>query len=177
MEMDVSLVLELQRLSEQLAQIDLTKLEEEKERRKTKIEKLSEDAALGRKLERRFGEKRGPGRPKLHWKTRMARRKATKKKYYDQKWKPRRQKELAEELKTVEGWYAHITRLWKGERFSFEEWETELWPLLKGRVPTFKRDDTSLGWTLDNVCMYESGTRNLIYSPETLKLRDLGMYT
>lgn len=172
--LDPELVVELQRTFEQLQSIDLSKLDEEIEARKTKIEKLSEDVALGKKWERRLHKKRSPGRPKLHWKTREARRAATKKRYYENKWKPRRQKEMAEELKTAEGWYKHITRLWKGDRLTLEEWKEYLWPKLNGRIPVFKRDDTKKGWTLDNISMYESGTGALISSSEDYKLQALG---
>lgn len=168
------LALELQRMFEQLKDIDLSKLDEEIEQRKTKIEKLTEDVALGKKWERRLHKKRPPGRPKLHWKTREANRKATRKKYYDNVWKPRRQIELAEELKTAEGWYKHITRLWKGEKMTLEEWEEHLWPKLEGRIPVFKRSDTKKGWTLDNVSMFESRTGVLISSCEDYKLKAMG---
>lgn len=168
------LVLELQAVFDQLKGIDLSKLDEEIEQRKTKIEKLTEDVALGNKWERRLHKKKPVGRPKLHWKTREANRKATRKKYYENTWKPRRKNELVEELKTSEGWYKHITRLWKGEVMTLEEWEEWLWPKLEGRVPVFKRDDTKKGWTLDNVSMYESRTGVLISSSEDYKLKLLG---
>ena len=74
----------------------------------------------------------------------------------------------------MEGWYKHITRLWKADRMTFEQWEQELWPKLEGRIPVFKRDDTKKGWTLDNVSMYESGTGVLISSSEDYKLKKLG---
>lgn len=167
-------VLLLQEHIEAIMAIDLSKLAEEKEARKTSIEKLVEDVKLGNKLKRQFGKKRPPGRPKLHWKTRAARRAETKAKYYQQTWKPRRQAELAKDLTTAEGWYKHITKQWKGEKLGPRQWKDVLWPLLQGRVPVFKRDDTSKGWTLDNVVMYESGTRNVIYTPEDRKLKKLG---
>lgn len=172
--LDVKLVLELQEMFDQLKHINLEKLDEEIESRKTKIQKLSEDVALGKKWERRLHKKKPPGRPKLHWKTREARRAATKKRYYENKWKPRRQAEMAEELLTPEGWYKRITRLWKGEVMTQQEWEEHLWPKLEGRVPVFKRDDTKKGWTLDNVSMYESETGVLISSSEDYKLKALG---
>lgn len=170
------LVLSLQDEWEALNAIDLTKLAEEKEARKTKIDRIIEDAALGKKLERRIGKKKETkiGRPKLHWKTRIARRAATKKKYYENTWRPRRKAELAEALTTAEGWYGHITKEWKGEVFGLTQWKRHLWPRLEGRVPVFKREDTKKGWTLDNVVMYESGTRNVMYCPEDLKLAKLG---
>lgn len=171
---DAALALELQAMFEQLKGIDLSKLDEEIEMRKTKIEKLTEDLELGKKWERRLHKKRPRGRPKLHWKTREANLKRRKKKYYENVLKPRRARELAEELRTVEGWYKHITRLWKGERMTFEQWEQELWPKLEGRIPVFKRDDTKKGWTLDNVSMYESGTGVLISSSEDYRLKKLG---
>ena len=52
------LALELQATFEKLQQIDLSKLDEEIEQRKTKIEKLTEDVALGKKWERRLHKKR-----------------------------------------------------------------------------------------------------------------------
>lgn len=170
------LALALQEDWELLQAIDLSKLAEEKEARKTKLEKLVEDVALGKKLERRIGKKRETkiGRPKLHWKTRLARRAATKKKYYEQTWRPRRKAELAEQLTTAEGWYAHITKQWKGEVFGLTQWKRHLWPRLEGKVPVFKREDTKKGWTLDNVVMYESGTRNVLYCPEDRELAKLG---
>lgn len=168
------LVLSLQDDWEALQAIDLTKLAEEKEARETKIEKLIKDVKLGKKLERQFGKKKPIGRPKLHWKTRIARRAATKRKYYQNTWKPRRQAELVATLSTPEGWYEHVTKLWKGEVFGLTQWKRYLWPRLEGRVPVFKREDTKKGWTLDNVVMYESGTRNMLYCPEDLKLLRLG---
>jgi hypothetical protein len=170
------LVLSLQDEWEALKAIDLTKLAEEKEARKTKIERIIEDVSLGKKLERRVGKKREVkiGRPKLHWKTREANRKATKRKYYENTWKPRRQAETIELLQTAEGWYEHVTKYWKGERFGLIQWKRYLWPRLEGKVPVFKREDTKKGWTLDNVVMYESGTRNMLYCPEDLKLLKLG---
>ncbi len=170
------LVLSLQDEWEALQKIDLGKLAEEKEARKTKIERIIEDVSLGKKLERRVGKKQEKkiGRPKLHWKTRIARRAATKRKYYQNTWKPRRAAETAEMLSTPEGWYKHITKWWKGEMFGLTQWKRYLWPRLEGKVPVFKRVDTKKGWTLDNVVMYESGTRNMLYCPEDLKLLKLG---
>jgi len=167
-------VLALQHAWEEIERIDLSALEKEKEARKTGMERLLEDVKLGKKLERKFGEKRPVGRPKLHWKTKIARRAATKRKYYQDTWKPRRTAEIVSNLETCEGWYKHITRLWKGEVFGPKQWEKHLWPLLEGRVPVFKRVDTKKGWTLDNVMMFESGTRNMLYCPEDLKLKKLG---
>lgn len=164
----------IQRLWEEIQSINLEEVEKEREAKKTSIEKLLEDVKLGKKLERKFGEKRPVGRPKLHWKTRVARRAATKRKYYQDTWKPRRKAELAEQLQTAEGWYEHITKQWKGEKFGLIQWKRYLWPKLEGRVPVFKRVDTKKGWTLDNVVMYESGTRNMMYCPEDLQLMKLG---
>lgn len=170
------LALSLQDEWEALQSINLEGLAQEKEARKTKMEKLVEDVALGKKLERQIGRKREVkiGRPKLHWKTREARRAATKRKYYEQTWRPRRKAELAEQLTTAEGWYRHIIKKWKGEVFGLTQWKRHLWPRLEGRVPVFKREDTKKGWTLDNVVMYESGTRNVLYCPEDMALKKLG---
>lgn len=163
-------VLALEAQWEALMAIDLTALEKEKEARKTSIEKLIEDVKLGNKLVRQFGKKKPIGRPKLHWKTRIKNRAATKSKYYANTWKPKRKAELAQELTTPKGWYEHITRQWKGEVFGYRQWVKYLWPRLEGRVPVFKRDDTKKGWTLDNVVMYESGTRNVLFTPEDYAL-------
>lgn len=172
--MDPALVQELQELFNQLDKIDLSALEKEQEQRKTSIERIIEDVKLGNRLVRQAAKRRPPGRPKLHWKTRIANRKKTKAKYYQNTWKPRRAAETAERMLTPEGWYEHITLYWKGERFSLEEWLTVLWPRLEGKVPAFKRDDVKKGWTLENVCMFESGTSKLLYCPEDWKLAKLG---
>lgn len=166
--------LAMQEHIEAILSIDLSALAQEKEARKTSIEKLVEDVKLGNKLKRQFGKKKPIGRPKLHWKTREARRKQTKAKYYQNTWKPRRQQETAELLTSAEGWYKHITKYWKGEMFGLTQWKRWLWPRLNGKVPVFKREDTKKGWTLDNVVMYESGTKNILYCPEDMALIKLG---
>jgi len=173
-ELSPDLVLALQADWDAIMGIDLGKVAEEAEARKTKIERIIADVKLGKKLERKFGEKKPIGRPKLHWKTRAARRAATKRKYYQNTWKPRRAAETAELLTTAEGWYEHITKKWKGDRFGLIQWKRYLWPRLEGRVPVFKRVDTKKGWTLDNVMMYESGSTKMLYCPEDMALIKLG---
>lgn len=169
--------LALQAIWEEIQGIDLSAIEAERERRKTSIERIVEDVKLGKSFERKLARKNPVGRPKLHWKTRIANRKATKAKYYQNTWKPRRKAELAEQLTTSKGWYEHCKEQWKGEVMGYRQWNTHIWPMLKGRVPVFKRDDTKKGWTLDNVVVYESGTRNVICTPEDYKLRLMGAYS
>lgn len=165
--------LALQSVWEAIQGIDLQELEKEKEARKTDVQKLLDNVKLGKALERKFGQKKKIGRPKLHWKTKAKRRRETKSRYYQNTWKPRRQAELVEELTTWQGWYKHITKYWKGEMMGPRQWKEHLWPRLNGKVPVFKRDDTKKGWTLDNVVMYESGTRNILWCPEDLALAKL----
>lgn len=160
----------LQQVWEEVNAIDLSVVEKERQAKLSNMEKLLEDAKLGKKLERKFGEKRKPGRPKLHWKTRAANRKLTKSKYYQNTWKPRRTAEIVEQLSSPEGWYEYVTKRWKGEVFGKRQWMKYLWPKLEGRVPVFKRLDTSRGFTMDNIIMYESGSRNILFCPEDYEL-------
>jgi hypothetical protein len=83
----------------------------------------------------------------------------------------------ADKIRTAKGMYSLVVLDWrkKGKPFlSLEEWETVLYPLLDGRVPSFTRYDTEEGFTLENTVMADLDTGNIIFDGKEYILRKLG---
>lgn len=168
----------LQQMFEKIGAVDLEAVQERIELSKTALDRALDDVKLGGKMKRILAKKAKPGRPRLHHKTRAARKKVRKADWWLHREKPRRQARLALELRTAEGWYKYLMESWRKQKIkgnmSEEDWSGTLWPLLEGKLPVFRRRDTSKGMTLDNVTMYESGTRNVLFCPDEYKLKLLG---
>lgn len=154
-------------------QIDLGKIEIEKEAKLTPQEKMIRDLKANRHIKRML---KGKGRYKanLHWKTKAARNR----KYWNEIGNPRRRARIAETLNTGEGWYKYLVDRWRIHRtevrLTQDEWLSEIYPLLEGRVPIFRRYDTRKPVALDNVLVRDQDTGSVIFDGAEYRLRKLG---
>lgn len=168
-----------QQMWEKLDKLNLEDVLRRAELSKTALDRALDDVKMGKKMKRVLANKARIGRPPLHHKTRKARAKKRRRDLWMLKEKPRRQAALVEELKTGEGWFKYLKESFRKQKiksyFTEKEWLDVLYPLLEGgKIPVFRRIDTSKGMTLDNITMYESGTRNVIFCSEDYKLKLLG---
>lgn len=111
----------------------------------------------------RLKEKKKPrrvGRPFLHWKTRAKNNKASKAKYYKEKWQLRRQ---AMSL-TPEGSYELIQKRWKSHwEVSPLFWRERVWPVVSDRIYSIK-SITSNTISDSNLVVIDRYSKDVIYS-------------
>ena len=168
-----------QQMWEKFEDVNLEEVLRRAELSKTALDRAIEDVSVGRKMKRVLAKKARIGRPPLHPKVRKASRRKQKAQWYVLREKPRRTALIVKQLQSGEGWYDYLKTSWRKQKikggFSKEEWLEVLYPLLEGgKIPVFRRKDTSKGMTLDNITMYESGTRNVLFCSEEYKLKLLG---
>lgn len=160
-------VLELQELWEKLKEIDL-------EKARTPMSELIDRLKNNKEVKKALYKKRGPGRPRVHHKTKKKRKKA----YWVQVAKPRRAARLATELRTPEGWWKHLNTSWKKRKvevkLSYGEFVEYIYqPIIegKGRLPIFQRIDPHKAIALANVVVVDSTTREVLFDGNEHVLR------
>lgn len=180
--------LEASKLLDKIMGIDLDRMEVEKLEALRPVDRLVEELRRDGKL--RSGPKGRGLKPKdkrkhsptcsgkcrgncgsRHWRVRRRRERE----YYHAKTRAKRIDGKIKLLSTPEGWYAWVTKKWKGvEHFTLEEWLGVIWPAMDGRVPYFTRYDTGRGYTLDNLLVREDKTGDVIFDGKEYLLRRLG---
>lgn len=168
-------ILEAAKLLERIMGIDLGQLEVERFESLRPMDQLVEDLQRDKRLKHRGpkGSTLKRTKRKQHWRTTLRKRRE----YYHAKTRPREILAKAEQLKTPEGWYTHVTRKWVRmglEVFTLEEWVGEVWPTLEGRVPYVTRYDTGKGFTLDNVLVREDQSGIVLFDGKEYLLRKSG---
>ena len=170
-------VLALLELEQKLARLDLEKIAEEK------IAKLPEREALIRALEnnreipkRLKAMRKGPGRPKLHWKTKEKRRRETQRKYQATVYQPKVRERKARMLKE-EGWYPVLVEQWKAGKIEYdlsrEEWNEIVAPKVGDSLPNIRRYDPGKPVSIDNIWVVSTkGT--VLFDGKEHKLKELG---
>lgn len=165
--------LELVELLDRLRGISLTDLAVEQRAGLTPQERMIEDLTNNKSVQRSLRDKSGGTRakkPKPHWKTEAKRRKLR----YANYLKPKRIKEKALRLTTAEGWWEEQSLIWRNEaakkrdtsfvpKVTQEEFCEVLYPAFVGRVPIFKRLDTSKGVSLENLYIVDVDTDQVLF--------------
>lgn len=166
-------VLELLRTLEKINDINLDRLSTEKFEALRPVDQLVETLKRDKTLRRGPKDRSMGTRKKVHWKTK--RRKW--REQYHRNGKRYRLAKIEKQLSSPEGWYEYLIFEWKKDKVDFftrEEWLEVIWPALGGKVPYFNRYDTKKGFTLDNVVVYETGTRKVLFDGKEHLLRKMG---
>ncbi len=167
-----------------LEEVDLEKLEARRLEKLTPVEVVLDRAKAGGRLDRAVkaaGKKRGPGRPKLHWKTRAKRYREYHRKYqldrYHEVLKPRRKAEVIA-LLTDRDWYTYMLPGWKRRKVKVkitkEEWDRAVRPGIGELLPVVFRYDSREPISLYNILIKDSDTRQVLYDGKEQELRDKG---
>ena len=177
-------LLDFMRLSKTLEGIDLEKLEADRLAKLSPREALVAKAKAGGTLSRIVkakGATRGPGRPRVHWKTKAKRYREYHRKYqldrYHEVVKPRRK---AEAVKLLEGgrWYPYLMRSWKQRKVKVKltenEWEMNIRPLVGDSVPVIIRYDSREPISLYNIVVKDTATRACLYDGKEQEMKDKG---
>lgn len=169
--------LELERVLSVIKGIDLDRAIEQKQAEMLPVERAIARLNNGGSLVRRAKAK-SVRKKKAHWKTRQARKRAENQLYYARRLKDRRREELAEKLKTAEGWWEHVSGTWKRKRVGLkitkEEWLTEVWPKVEGRIFITYRYNTKEAMSLGNMLVKDSDTDNVLFDGKEYALRKNG---
>ncbi len=176
--------LELVELLGRLSNISLADLAREQREELTPQQRMIEDLQNNKHLRRGLTSKQGKGRtpkPKPHWRILAKKRKA----HYANYLKPRRTKEKARNLSTAEGWWKEQSLVWYNETkkkrstshpstITKEEFCEVLYPAFEGRIPIFKRFDTTKGVSVDNLYIVDVDTGKVLFDGAEHSLRCLG---
>lgn len=170
-------VIDLNKLFTQLEAIDLGKMEKEKTQVEI-VEKLENDVTLRRAILTGTKIKRDGRKTRMHWRKRLARRRA----YYASKVKPKRDAELLVRLTTPEGWYERITERWrkrdKVTYFTYEEFLEHFWWQIEDykALLTFRRYDRTVGFELSNIYVIDVREKRneVVFDGKEWGLRKLG---
>lgn len=166
-------VLAMQALAERLSEINLDKIIERKLNKKPEMSKARE-AKLEMKIKRTLKPKK-PGRPKLHWRTKEARRK----KYRVEVARPRRLKMESEQWQTGEGWFAYMSKQWRQNKYPVEltldQWLEHVYPKCKDRVFTVQRYIKKKPIRLDNIIVMASEDRTVLFDGKEFTLEQAGL--
>lgn len=131
---------------------------------------------------------RGKGRPKPRKTRRQLREEAKARRaktnyYYENKKRPRRAAREAELLGSdrAEGWWSILSRknasTWsrkEGWDITLEEWKEAIGSSLDTGVPVVLRYNTKKPWTLDNIYLMDTETRNVLWDGKEWSLRKAG---
>lgn len=158
-----------------LQQIDLGKVESEKEKALSPQDRMIRDLRANKRINR-YLKSRTPRRKKLHW-TQKRRNRLN---YLRAVAYPKRAAQLADSLETGEGWYKYLCTGWRKKRVGIEmterEWVDEVWPTLEGRLPVIVRYDSKGPISLGNIYVLDSETRTVLFEGADYLLRK-GGYT
>jgi hypothetical protein len=158
-------------LEEGLAKVDMGRVEEEREKAKSKLDKHIEALKANRKTDRMLK----PKRKKMHTKTRLAR----KRKYNREIGIPMRKHRLAVLLEEKGGWY-HVCRETWGKKgrvveLTEEEWNEEVEPGIgPNRVPVVFLVDKSKPVSLGNILIRDSDSRQILFDGLEYEMRQNG---
>lgn len=184
--MDGEEALALNELLGRLSSISLTDLAQERRDGLTPQDRMLADLRDGKETQvRALRGKTGDGRkrkkPKDHWRVAAKKRKL----YYATTIKPWRSKQKARNLVTGAGWYLEQMVLWKAEArkkrdtshmpsISEEEFVTHIYPHFVGRLPVFRRLDTSKGVSLENLYVVDCDTEAVLFDGSEWAMRANG---
>ena len=174
--------LELEALLRKIGKVDLDKVQEVERSQLPQMEQLiislEEGGDFIRKMKDRTGVGRTRSTPKVHHSTLRARRRKKYRDYYHTKGRVLRRQATAKLLSTPEGWWKHITQKWREKGVEVlmteEEWLTVVWPTLEGNVPVITRYNPGLPISLDNLLVYKSNSRTVLFDGKEWKLKELG---
>lgn len=158
-------------LEESLSRIDMGKVEEEREKAKSKLDKHIEALKANRKTDRILK----PKRKKMHTKTRLAK----KRKYNREVGTPMRKHRLAVLLEEKGGWYYVCRETWskKGREVELteEEWNREVEPGIgRENVPVVFLVDRGKPVSLGNILVRDSDSRSILFDGTEYLMRKLG---
>lgn len=181
-EVSVEDVLTIEEMLRKISSVDLDMVQQAERAQLPQMEQLilslEEGGDIVRKMKDRTGNGRKRSTPKEHHNTRIARRRRKDREYYHSTKKHQRKKALAAQLRTPEGWWAHINKLWRQSKvpvqLTLEEWVSVVWPALDGNVPVITRYNPGLPIQLDNLLIYKSNTRDVLFDGKEYHLRTLG---
>lgn len=170
--------LELQR---KLQALDLGELEKAREERLSprekvirKLESQGTKSAVTRTL------KRGPGRPRLHWKQKKRKHREYMRVYmrsYREVGAPKRKQMRAEFLKDGD-WFSYCEESWKknSQKYTLtrDEYFEYIAPHVGESKPVFFRYDKQEPISLYNVVVKCSDTRRVLYDGKEQQLKDIG---
>lgn len=182
---------ELVRLAEKLAKIDLEKLAEEKERSKTPLDRLAEDLKANRTVLAILSKK---GKGKIthsptcsgrcggrcgdnHWRVKRRKKRVRDKRYKD-KIRALRKAEVAEKVRTKEGWWDILTQKWREKKVEVEltreEFFEVIFPSFYPRVPLFLRYETDKPVSLENLIVRDQETGEYLWDGKEYLLVKMG---
>jgi hypothetical protein len=165
-------VLAMDALGRRLAALDLDAVIKRKLNNRPEMTKAIEkklEGAINRKR-----KKRGPGRPKVHWKTKDRRRRQ----YRVEVATPRRWAKEAEQWKTGEGWFAYMSKQWRQNKYpvelTLEQWLEHVYPKVEGRVFTVQRYIKKEPIRLDNLLILSTENQSVLFDGKEFALEQAG---
>lgn len=176
---------ELKRLLETMAKvtsIDLDLLEAARNARLSPREKVLRDLeSQGTKGRMTKIKKRGPGRPKVHWKARKRKHRESRRKWerehYREVGRPRRLAKMGDALGSGD-WFSYCQVSWKSNAQKVEmtkaQWDEKIAPHVGDRRPVVFRYDKEGTISLYNVLVKDSDTREVLYDGQEQKMKDEG---
>jgi hypothetical protein len=173
---DAGDLLELMKLGETIARLDLNKVAEERVARLSEKNRIVHDlVSLNKDVDRRLRQLKAPKkRKKLHWKTREKKRRD-----YDKNVRTPRVKQRKAQLLGERGWYPILAEQWRRAKLDVqlteEEWNEWIAPRLGDGTPTISRTDTGGPISLGNVCVRDRGGRRVVFDGLDYSLR-LALY-
>ena len=175
-------VAELIALQAKVGAIDLDQLERERLARLSPRERvIRELEQQGAKKAMTRVKKRGPGRPKQHWKTKKRKHREYMRRYMAERYheigKPRR---TAERKKCLENgdWFGYLLINWKHHqkvvRMNQHDWDRCVAPRLGESVPVVLRYNANEPISLYNIVVKDSDTRRVLFDGKEQQLVDSG---
>lgn len=170
---EVGELLDLLKIGETIAKLDLNKVAAERLARLSEKNRIVHDLVTNSKdVDRRLRQLKAPKRrKKLHWKTREKKRRD-----YDKNVRTPRARARKAQILGEKGWYPILREQWVRAKLNVEltqeEWDEHIGPRLGDRTPSISRTDCSGPISLANVVV-RSG-RSVVFEGLDYSLRLMG---